>query len=713
MPNHKYFFIILLLITYNFNFAQWEQMEGPRGLAKILYADDNVQYAMTDSSRILKSTDNGESWTYKRNGISGKTIIESFAVKGDTLFAATQSGINPGIYKSEDGGNNWDLLTSHSSSRNYIIKIINNRVFISGYFDSNEIIKYSDDYGESWNTPSGLGSDFDKANIITKGNSNIYAATSSKFFFSSDNGSSWELATSNGLPIAFSGFDFLYQKEGETIIGISASFQGISIYSSNDNGNNWTENSSISGISNLHYYNNIEMINSNLYSIGIPKNLGDPFIILTSSDLGNSWSEISSKPKYEAYSIKGNSTKIFLGTIAGVYSNDINTNNWLETSQGIRFNGSIDGLANLGSNLFVLSRIGLGKSSVYPGIFEEIMLPSYENFNKMFATNDALFVYGYTPGLFRSTNEGTSWENVSVNLPENFNIGEFTNNESTIFISGSGQDGNYLYISTDNGNNWNGNLVGQNYISTISEDDGKILAMTSEQILVSDDIGTSWNELDITGLPQGYQFSDGFISGNTVFVIVSDFTNYQVYYTDNLGSNWNLVSGINNYSTLSKIGDNILAGTESGVFISYDNGKNFFEFNEGLTPNIEINHIASSGKYFLAGTIWNAVWFRSLNDVTSINSENDISLHDFQLSQNYPNPFNPTTSINYSIPFSDFVNLKVYDVLGNEVSTIINEYQPIGNYKVEFDASQLTSGVYFYKLTLGNKVITNKMLLLK
>ena len=85
----------------------------------------------------------------------------------------------------------------------------------------------------------------------------------------------------------------------------------------------------------------------------------------------------------------------------------------------------------------------------------------------------------------------------------------------------------------------------------------------------------------------------------------------------------------------------------------------------------------------------------------------------YYLSQNYPNPFNPSTMINYEIPKSSFVTLKVYDILGREIATLINEEKPTGSYKITFNASKYSSGVYFYKLSAGNYTQVKKMVLIK
>ncbi len=102
----------------------------------------------------------------------------------------------------------------------------------------------------------------------------------------------------------------------------------------------------------------------------------------------------------------------------------------------------------------------------------------------------------------------------------------------------------------------------------------------------------------------------------------------------------------------------------------------------------------------------------TLEIVTSVDDEN-VLVTDYKLNQNYPNPFNPTTTISYQIPVENHVTLKIYDVLGAEVATLINAKQAAGSYDVTFNASNLASGIYFYKIESGNFVSVKKLVLLK
>ncbi len=112
-------------------------------------------------------------------------------------------------------------------------------------------------------------------------------------------------------------------------------------------------------------------------------------------------------------------------------------------------------------------------------------------------------------------------------------------------------------------------------------------------------------------------------------------------------------------------------------------------------------------------TWYDGISYAKINGTVSGINDSEKLPSDFILSQNYPNPFNPSTKISYTIPNYGLVMLKVYNVLGKEISTLVNKKMLAGKHEIAFDASDLSSGVYFYTLIFENSTTTNKMVLLK
>jgi xylan 1,4-beta-xylosidase len=118
------------------------------------------------------------------------------------------------------------------------------------------------------------------------------------------------------------------------------------------------------------------------------------------------------------------------------------------------------------------------------------------------------------------------------------------------------------------------------------------------------------------------------------------------------------------------------------------------------------------------GRLYQIKWFRFATEADTasfVEEPSSIQIpQTYVLEQNYPNPFNSSTTISYSIPKPDFVTLKIYDMLGREIQTLINEYQEQNTYKINFDARNFSSGIYFYRLQVGNVFMdTKKMLILR
>ncbi len=190
-------------------------------------------------------------------------------------------------------------------------------------------------------------------------------------------------------------------------------------------------------------------------------------------------------------------------------------------------------------------------------------------------------------------------------------------------------------------------------------------------------------KLQNTTSVSGIQFKlSGAGAQNVVFTPSSELTNYQVASGSKSDtaktfviftmSDSSIKSGIHTLGTFTGLNSGIVMNQ---VYIADENGNGIITSNEG-------------------------------NENTEIPKE-------YSLNQNYPNPFNPVTIIGFQLPKAGFTNLKVYDVSGRLVKTLVNEHKQTGNYKVEFDASTMASGVYFYKLTSGSFTATKKMIVLK
>jgi len=125
-----------------------------------------------------------------------------------------------------------------------------------------------------------------------------------------------------------------------------------------------------------------------------------------------------------------------------------------------------------------------------------------------------------------------------------------------------------------------------------------------------------------------------------------------------------------------------------------------------------VNALAVCGPYLFAGTN-SGVWRRPLSQITGVKLIATELPKSFSLEQNYPNPFNPTTTISFSIPTKSFVSLKVYDALGREVSLLISEELSAGTYSRQWNATNLPSGIYFYRLQAESFNKTQKLILQK
>jgi hypothetical protein len=266
-----------------------------------------------------------------------------------------------------------------------------------------------------------------------------------------------------------------------------------------------------------------------------------------------------------------------------------------------------------------------------------------------------------------------------------------------------------VFHSSNNGTSWTGVGLTGHIVPSLTLSGTNLFAGTDVGVFLSTDYGTSW-----------VGSGAGVISSRVLCLAMSG-TNFiagtngaGVFVSADNGSSWTAVdSGLTNADirAFAVSGTDIFAGTAGGgVFLSTNCGTRWTEVNTGLT-NIYILSLAVTGTNLFAGSEGGGVWRRPLSEIVSVGVASSRVSRGFALVQNYPNPFNPCTTIRYALPNASRVTLLVYDLLGRQVSGLVNGKMEAGIHDVTFDGSSLASGMYFYRLQTGDFVATKRLVL--
>jgi len=329
-----------------------------------------------------------------------------------------------------------------------------------------------------------------------------------------------------------------------------------------------------------------------------------------------------------------------------------------------------------------------------------------------------------------SPDDGNSWEDHSISgLTENlYGLDFLYLGSAGIGTVVCGQKGT-MYVSTYSGSGWKWTNVNTNTTANLNSIAaiGKSLFIVvgdSGTILKTYDQGNSWEDHTVGGAKFNSIFDGGKVDAYGYLWIAGD--NGRIYATTSYGISW--------FPQNSGVTDNLhdiqFRNQNEGMVVG-DNGVVRYTNNGGLTwlADPYFNGITSGDIVSVATVDFNtglalvrntsldggppASMFVVSSEPLSNNEHENTTPYEYSLGQNYPNPFNPLTKINYTVPQFGLIIIKVYDVLGKEVATLVNEEKPAGVYEVEFDASQMNSGIYFYKLATGNFSETKKLVFLK
>ena len=273
----------------------------------------------------------------------------------------------------------------------------------------------------------------------------------------------------------------------------------------------------------------------------------------------------------------------------------------------------------------------------------------------------------------------------------------------------------YIYKSTNRGNSWVvvSNLTDLNgfvKINPLRTND--IFTAGTSSMFLSTNGGSNFFALNIPPFKE--------IAFNEIDSSIYGITSSSVYKSINHGLNWAHIVSLPLINTIElnpDVPNIVYIGTENKVYRSINGGLTFNHSNLTLPTSNKIRGIskdAGSGDTIYVCTekgiykVWDLM--------TGANTISNIVPDEFKLYQNYPNPFNPTTFIEYEIGRKSFVTIKVYDVLGKEVTTLVNDFKTAGRYKVEFNTQHLpniSSGLYFYRIFSGDFSDMKKMILIK
>lgn len=682
---------------------------------------------------VFKSTDGGSTWHFL--GLEGTTSIGRIVINPQNtniIYLASVGSYfapNPerGIYKSTDGGLSWDLSLFVSDTTGFVDIIIdpNNpdrlmaaawervrRPNSSRLFGPSSGIYKTTDGGSNWakiNT-SPLPSDAGRIGLAVHQNDPniIYALFTDGYniislYRSTNFGISWtDVDPDDELSGGTAGFSWYFGQvrvhpTNPNIVYVL----DVAFMRSTDGGNTWPIQYGYGGPSELHVDHHALAFNPSDPNFIINGNDGG---INISTNGGQDFSLPKNIPATQFYEIGldfNNPQRLYGGTQDNGTNrtSDGSINNWENIWGGDGFYVIVD--YNNSNIIYAESQNGGLVKSTDGGFNWDYALngindsePTNWSTPVVMDPNSSNRLYYGTHSLYRTTNGAQSWTKISPQLTD-WVSGRRLGTITTIDIAPT--NSNIIYVGTDDAHVW-----------------------------VSSDNGSSWNDIS-SGLPQRWvtRIVVDPSDENVVYVTFSGLKwrdpQPHVFRSTNKGQSWSDISSnlpdapVNAFAVDNNFSNRLYVGNDVGMYVSFDTGQSWQVLGEGL-PVLPIGDIKihPTENFLVAGTYGRSMYKIDLDLLTDVNENPLQALQEFKLFQNYPNPFNPSTKISWQSPISGWQTIKLYDITGKEIDTIVDGYFDSGSHsKTYIVNSKLSSGVYFYKLTAGNFSETKKMVIIK